>query len=255
VVARKEVKSDNVTQFTFQPTDGLPVSSYLPGQYTTVWLHPSEWENRQPRHYTLVDGTENEYSIAVKKEPHGLVSGYLHDRTSEGDSITLSPPFGNFNLANAQNVWINDLSHPVVLLSAGVGITPAMSMLGSMKHQSERKIIWMHAAKNGHEHPFRSYLVDLGAKNEDHFKRRVWYENAKADDIKGTDNSALYHFDGLMNLGNVKDDLPLNDQHAMYFFCGPKDWMRSVAHQLMDLGVGKSQLSFEVFGPAQEILE
>ena len=89
VVSRKEVKSSTVTQFTLTPKDGGPVCGFKPGQYTTVWLHPEGWSNRQPRHYTLCGlrprhmMTSKDYTIAVRRDPVGLVSGYLHDTVAE----------------------------------------------------------------------------------------------------------------------------------------------------------------------------
>jgi len=64
----------------------------------------------------------------------------------------------------------------------------------------------------------------------------------------------MYHYDGLMNLDVVASRLPLSDARAMYFFCGPKPWMQSVAAQLVGLGVPASNLAFESFGPAEKIL-
>ena len=56
---------------------------------------------------------------------------------------------------------------------------------------------------------------------EDKFTRRVWYRNPSGDDPerRGTSNDSLYHFEGLMDLGQVKDLLHLENDHVMYFFC------------------------------------
>lgn len=136
ILSEKRVQSQTITQFTFTSEDGLPVCSYGPGQYTTVWSQPTDCEYKQPRHYSIVGGSNNSLSIAVKREPRGLVSGYLHDRIAEGDTLSLSPPFGHFNMGNAQDLWLSDESHPLVLISAGIGLTPAMSILASLKMHS-----------------------------------------------------------------------------------------------------------------------
>ena len=104
--------------------------SYQPGQYTTIWLKGKDWTNRQPRHYTLVNPpNEKTYTIAVKKDNHGLVSQYLHDELLPLDVVELSPPFGDFHIEKAATIWNLEGDVPVVFISAGVGITPVLSML------------------------------------------------------------------------------------------------------------------------------
>lgn len=249
VVSKKEGKSNNVTEFTFTPKDGKPVCSFTPGQYTTVWFHPEEWEYRQPRHYSICSKPNGEtFTIAVKKEKGGLVSSHLHEKVAEGDIVPLSPPYGDFRLPA---LWTTEREVPLVLISGGIGITPTLSMLSSIK-DDDRPIVWLHGAKHGHEHPFRDYLVGLGKALKSNFQRRVWYSNPLPDDVKGSDNTALYHFDGHMNLQQVKDLLPQGNAEALYFMCGHKDFMTSVGKDLLALGVDKKQIHFEYFGPADE---
>ncbi|CAJ1350796.1 unnamed protein product [Effrenium voratum] len=253
-MTKKDVKSHQVTEFVFASADGQPVCSFNPGQYITVWAQPEE--NMQPRHYSIIESQDNSFRIAVKKEPHGLVSGFLHDRSGVGDEFDLSPPFGNFSIAGTSALWLE--SNPVVLISAGVGITPMLAMLGSLKNgvtPDKHKVLWLHAAQNGKEHAFRDYLVGLARAHPEDLVRRVWYSDPLPDDFKADgNNNAPYHFDGLMNLSQVKDQLPLGDPDALYFFCGPIPWMRDIGHQLLDLGVPKGALNFEVFGPSDDIL-
>ena len=106
----------------------------------------------------------------------------------EGDTVMLSPPFGDFHIAHAEKKWINDevanrrpiacrrgdasiderlaktrraQAAPVVLLSGGVGITPTLSMLASVQAGS-RPVVWLHGAENSLDHPFKEYLRGLG---------------------------------------------------------------------------------------------
>mmetsp|Transcript_23101 Transcript_23101/g.41745 ORF Transcript_23101/g.41745 Transcript_23101/m.41745 type:complete len:431 (+) Transcript_23101:55-1347(+) len=256
-VVEKTPKSEVITKFTFAPADGQKICEFIPGQYTSVWLQPDSWDNRQVRHYSLVSdvGTDS-YSIAVKKEHNGLMSSYLHDRLAVGDEVDLSAPFGNFNIGGCEKLWTSDPNAPVVMLSAGVGITPMLGMLGNLKNgvtPQSRPVVWMHAAKNGHEHAFRDYLVGLARAHPDEITRRVWYESPSPDDVKGMSNRSPFHYEGLMDLTKVKSLLPLDESHAQYFFCGPQEWMKMVGGQLLQLGVHKENLHFEAFGPSQDI--
>lgn len=62
----KEKVSDETFKLEFQPTDGKPVAKHIPGQYTTLWFHPPEWEHRQPRHYSI---------CSVRTSCHRVVGG------------------------------------------------------------------------------------------------------------------------------------------------------------------------------------
>mmetsp|Transcript_803 Transcript_803/g.2201 ORF Transcript_803/g.2201 Transcript_803/m.2201 type:complete len:438 (-) Transcript_803:125-1438(-) len=257
-IVEKTVQSDVITKFTFAPVDGKPVCTFSPGQYTTLWLHPESWPNRQPRHYSLIsDPCTQTYSIAVKKEQQGLMSSHLHDNVAVGDLVDLSPPYGNFTLSGCDKLWTDHVDSPVVLMSAGVGITPMLGMLGTMKSGStpqSRPVVWLHAAKNGREHAFRNYIVGLARAHPDDLTRRVWYEAPTPEDMQGTSNNCAYHFEGLMDLAKVKSLLPLGDSAAQYFFCGPAPWMKSVGKQLLDLNVDRDSLHFEAFSPNEDIL-
>jgi ferredoxin-NADP reductase len=96
--------------------------------------------------------------ISVKSELKGIGSSFLCDRAREGDVLDVSAPRGSFTLRAGQS--------PVVLLSAGVGATPVMSMLHALaSEKSQREIWWIYAARNRVEHPFaeesRSLLKQL----------------------------------------------------------------------------------------------
>jgi len=257
-LTEKENVAKLITKFTFAPEDGQPVSKYIPGQYTTVWLHPKEWEYRQPRHYSLISDTSSgTYSIAVKKEEQGLVSSYLHDHVGIGETFELSPPYGNCNISGLETLWTADPDAPVILMSAGVGITPMLSILGKMKQSTgsheKRPVTWLHAAKNGREHGFRDYIVGLAKAHPYDITRWVWYEDPLPDDVQGSSNMSPYNFHGLMDLSKVKDSLHLGHPEARYFFCGPVPWMKSINKQLEELGVPRERAFHETFGPEQDI--
>ncbi|WP_337239753.1 FAD-binding oxidoreductase, partial [Vibrio cholerae] len=83
-------------------------------------------ENQEIRQYSLSSAVqENTYRISVKREEGGKVSNYLHDSLNIGEKVQLAAPAGDFFMdAEPQT--------PVVLISAGVGLTPTLSMLESL---------------------------------------------------------------------------------------------------------------------------
>lgn len=120
-VAGKRNVSDSVVEFELAPKDGKAVAKHIPGQYTTVWVHPPEWKHRQPRHYSLCSvPSTSSYTIAVKRGVDGgYVSAHLHDKVQIGDTLLLSPPHGDFHIGNVHKLWISHPQAPVVLISAG----------------------------------------------------------------------------------------------------------------------------------------
>ena len=119
-VARKQAESEEITSFYLEPVDGQPLLAFQPGQYIGLRLDIDGEEVR--RNYSLSAASNGrEYRISVKREAGGRVSNHLHDRVAEGDELDLFPPAGDFVL--------RDSDKPLVLITAGVGITPALAML------------------------------------------------------------------------------------------------------------------------------
>ena len=127
---------------------------WLAGQSITVRVHPPGGA-ALIRNYSLSNlPGSRDYRISVKREPHGVVSRYIHDTVSAGDVLDVAAPRGTFFLA--------DGDAPVIFVSAGVGATPVLSMLHALADEgSERTIWWLHGARNGAEHAFADESRDL----------------------------------------------------------------------------------------------
>jgi nitric oxide dioxygenase len=149
-IAKKFKESDEITSFYLEPIDGKTLPSYEPGQYFSVMTVVPKLNYMQPRQYSLSGQPDPDtYRITVKREaglsegtqeamvPPGYVSNVLHDLKNEGDNVFVSHPAGDFFL-NLET----DSGAPTVLLSAGIGLTPILSMLdtlldcGSIQHIS-----------------------------------------------------------------------------------------------------------------------
>ena len=104
---------------------GLPL--FKPGQYITVRI-PDDRGQTTMRNYSLSNAPGEDYfRISVKQEPKGFVSGFLHKSAKEGTQIEVGPPCGEFFIDLTERH-----ERPLMLLSAGVGITPLLSMLLSV---------------------------------------------------------------------------------------------------------------------------
>jgi hypothetical protein len=118
-----ERESDTVLSFSLSPSDGRPSLRPMAGQYLTLRLQPGVPD--QPpviRSYSLSSIEDEDcYRISVKLEPHAAASEFLHWHVHDGDLIDAAAPRGGFLL--------DDRQRPVVLVSAGIGVTPVLAML------------------------------------------------------------------------------------------------------------------------------
>jgi MOSC domain-containing protein YiiM len=124
-VARMDRESSGVVSLVLEPLDGNPLTVPLPGQFVVLRLRPQADAPPVLRSYSLSDLPDaGHYRITIKQEPHGIASTYVSTQLRAGDVLEVSEPRGAFTLSRS------DL--PVVLLSAGVGVTPVMAMLHAL---------------------------------------------------------------------------------------------------------------------------
>ncbi len=241
-VAAKTLESELVCSFELVPLDGGPVLAYLPGQYLGVKVKPAHADYVEIRQYSLSDKANGQsYRISVKRElapQPGLVSNYLHDEVQVGDVVELLPPAGDFFLKNQQD--------PTVLISAGVGLTPMMSMLETISAAGRNLPLWfLHACENQAQHSFAKRVNEL-ARTQDNLQPYSWYQQASSEDLQ---NPRI--FSGLMDLSLLKDQLPL--AQGQFYLCGPTGFMKFAKDQLLALGVAADRVHYEVFGPHSDL--
>jgi ferredoxin-NADP reductase len=187
------------------------------------------------RNYSLSnDPGSPGYRIGVKREPSGAVSAYIHDHVKVGDLIEVAAPRGNF--------FLDDGAHPVVLVSAGVGVTPVLSMLYSLAESgSNRPVWWLHSARNNAEHAFAREAHEL-LNQLPHSQSRIFYSRPDAGDRQGVDfdEQGRLSVESLCELG-----LPVE---ADVYVCGPEPFMDAVSDGLVACGIGAGSIHTERFG-------
>lgn len=229
-VTRKVPESDEISSFYLQPADGGAVPDFAPGQYIGLRLQIDGEEHR--RNYSLsAPANGRDYRISVKREPQGRVSNYLHDQIEVGDTLELFPPAGDFTLRPSQR--------PLALITAGVGITPALSMLETAL-DSGRDIHFIHYARNGGVHAFRDHVETLSARHPQ-LRRRFCYSEPREGDVADAA--------GLPTTAQLSHWLP-EERDIDVYFLGPKPFMAQIKRSLRTLGVPEAQCHHEFFGPA-----
>lgn len=232
-VTRKQVESEEITSFYLTPADGGALLDYHPGQYIGLTLQLDGEEVR--RNYSLsAAANQQQYRISVKREVGGRVSNYLHDQVAEGDTLQLFPPAGDFVLRPS--------SKPLALITAGVGITPALAML-EQALSTGRPIHFIHCARHSGAQGFRTWLESMVAKHPQ-LQRFYCYSEPRAADSE--------HASGMLTEPLLAQWLPAERDLDAYFL-GPKPFMANVKRQLQRLGVPAAQCHYEFFGPAAEL--
>src|SRR5215472_11870092 len=154
-VSRIDRESSSVVSLLLTPADGRPLVAAEPGQFVVLRLRPNPNAPPVLRSYSLSDGPSTDhYRVSIKQELNGMGSTYVHKHVRVGDVLDVSAPRGDFTLHPGER--------PVVLLSAGVGATPVLSMLHSLAIQkSAREVWWLYGARSGKDHPFAQESREL----------------------------------------------------------------------------------------------
>jgi len=232
---RKE--SESVTSFILVPIDGPPLPLFQAGQFVVLRLHVDPDKPTVLRSYSLsnVPGADH-FRISVKREANGIASTFLCNRIREGDLLDVSAPRGSFTLQPG--------AIPVVLLSAGVGATPVMSMLSALAtERSPRQVWWIYGARNRSEHPFAEESRLL-LKQLSRGRRYIVYSRPNATE---TDFDSSGHMDTalLERIG-----VPRNSD---FYLCGPSSFLLSMQDGLRDWGVLAENVHTEIFGALEGI--
>lgn len=228
-------ESRDVTSFVLAPVDDVPLPAFRPGQFVVLRLNVESGKPPLLRSFSLSDLPEaSHFRISVKSESDGMGSAFLCNRTRTGDVLEVSAPRGVFTLKSGEG--------PVVLLSAGVGATPVLSMLHALAaERSQREVWWIQGARNAVEHPFagesRSLLKQLSRA-----RRYIVYSRPGATDQASIDFDGMGHVDValLQKLGvSMASD---------FYLCGPVAFLQNMRDGLRDWGVANGNVHMEVFG-------
>ena len=224
-------ESDVITSFILAPVDGGAAMDFTPGQYLGLTFTIDGQVMR--RNYSLSAAPNGKtYRISVKREPGGVVSQYLHDRADVGATIDAYPPAGDFTLRNT--------NAPILIVTAGVGQTPAIPMLTAALN-SKRPVRYIHAALNGAVHAFKT-TVDALAQETKAFAPIYVYSDPRAGDAP--------HHKGMVTQDLLASQIGAETE---VYFLGPTPFMKMMRQHLQALKVPDQRVSYEFFGPKEAL--
>ncbi|MCM1940614.1 FAD-binding oxidoreductase [Streptomyces sp. G3] len=232
IVDRIEESADAVS-LVLRPADDSAPATFRPGQYVSVQVELPDGA-RQIRQYSLSAAPGRpDLRITVKRvrgdgRPDGEVSSWLHANARKGDVLTASAPFGDLALAEHDG--------PLLLASAGIGVTPVLAMLDHLAAGgSTRPVTVVHADRTPDDHAHRQEQLDLIRALPD-ARLHLWYEEPG--------DGAPEASTGRADLTGL--DLP---EGLTAYLCGPVPFMRAVRGDLLSRGVPAEAVHYEVFGP------
>ena len=232
-VAELVTESATVTSVYLAADNGGGLPAPKAGQYLT--LRAVDAGNPAPvRSYSLSSRPDAAcYRISVKREPHGLFSRYVHSQLHVGSIVDVAAPRGEFLL--------DDGTGSVLLVSAGVGVTPVLAMLYELAATgSDRDVWWIHVARNASQHAFATEAHDL-LTSMSHTHEYVFYTATDGDRRGATPATpGRPTRDALTALGMPTD--------GTAYICGPAAFMTDVETMLGDLGVAADRVHTELFG-------
>ncbi len=245
VLRRRLQESPDTVSFVLGTADGSPLPQGRPGQYVSLQVALPDGA-RQIRQYSLTHAPlVSEWGISVKAVPAGHtdaggilpageVSNFLHHNLFEGDEVRVSAPFGELVL--------EDSEAPLVLISAGIGITPIIGILHYLAGTgSTREVLVLHADRSPARHAHRQELKELvGALPTATLHR--WYEDLGVRPTRDVLRA------GRVDLGAVQ--VPVD---AQVYLCGPLPFMKSVRQTLIEQLVPETAIHYEIFGPTKSL--
>lgn len=240
-VTRIEEESANIRSFYLEPADGAGLPLFQAGQHLPIRLQLPGTSTLLIRTYSLSSApSDGHWRISVKRQ--GAVSSYLHEHVTVGDLLEARAPQGSFVVAA-------DEPRPLVLLAAGVGVTPLLSMLREVVYQGQRtrrtrRTFFVQSARTLAQLPFKDEVADLTRQAGDALSVLRLLSQPEAHARAGED----FERAGRIDIHLLKALLPFDDFD--FYLCGPSRFTQDLYDSLRALRIADARIHAETFGPS-----
>lgn len=221
---------------------GDRLAPFLPGQHLLVEHASCDYQALRRCYSLSVEPGTGYYRITVKKQGNGdlkkSLSQRIHTILKEGDLLRVKGPQGRFTIEGLED-------RPIVLLAAGVGVTPMLSMAATLlKAGDERSIVFLYQVRDLKHAPLIGELVEL-AETYRNFRLHVYLSQQNAGLRSNTP----------FRSGRI--DREVLEQHigeagSHFYLCGPDKWMATLREQIVSLGNLADRVHWESFGDSTE---
>jgi len=170
------------------------------------------------------------------------VSHYLHHHLTLGEQLMAKAPCGQFTF-NASG------KRSVILISAGVGITPMISMLRhalqeGVRTRAMQTITLINAFRNAQQRAFYDELMALEESAPEYIRIISVLSQPEAHLSLGRD----YHYQGRIDVKLLQSVVTSTENDV--YLCGPAEFMQTQYALLRLMGIANDQIFAEAFGPS-----
>ena len=234
------------------PANKKEIFQFEPGQYLTISLTINDKKVR--RAYSICSAAhEPTINILVKRVDQGLVSNFLNEEIKVGNTIDVLPPIGHFKLPLNE-----EGKRQYFFFGAGSGITPLMSMIGSVLESEPQTICHLLYGNRDEDNIlFQRKLDRLQLVYKDRFKLNYLLSQPKKIPAKGMfsflQSPTVAWIGGIGRVDEksiatfIKNNTIQNTPVAGYFICGPNPMIEATYENLMNLQIDKELIHREYF--------
>ena len=213
--------------------------NHKPGQYISVKFNMKK--NTYTRTYSISSEPNKSFiEIGVKHIESGVFSEFIKTKKIE-DVVQVSNPEGNF-VINSKN------ANQLLLVAAGSGITPIMSILKStLRKDCKTRITLLYSNKTYADMMYKTEIQDL----KDKYLDRLIVFNFFSREIQSTE-----FLNGRITKEKIafltKQNLIDFKSIDQCFICGPMDMTKSLQLYLKDIGIAERKIMTELFFVASD---
>jgi ferredoxin-NADP reductase len=240
-------QAEDIQSFRLEAADGQPRAPARAGQFLTLQLPLAT------RCWSISDYQETPTSYRLTIKRGAEASSWMH-RAAPGTRVMARPPRGKFALSRSGFLR-------VVLISAGVGVTPMISMLRAHLQRGDEAtpLLWIHCARSGRHSPHREEIQQLLSTGPN-ITRLVYYSQPEPGD----------HYDraGRLTAEQLKSiiqdpyttrlfgrEIELGGEHSEFYVCGPADFEAMVRSALEGVASVRSESFSNLVGLVEPTLE
>jgi ring-1,2-phenylacetyl-CoA epoxidase subunit PaaE len=240
IIEHRQDTGDNVV-IKLMPDDGEKIT-YLPGQFLVFTFNINGREIRRSYSICSSPDLDEPLTIAVKMVENGEITKFLHHKVGVGDVLHALKPNGLFTYITAKEV-----KRTVFLFAAGIGITPIFSILKTaLVAEDQSKLVLVYSNKSAANTLFYHELNEWQAKYPGRLKIIYLFSESKNLLTARLNNVRIEHI--------VKDHLEFNPEDALFYTCGPINYMVLCRITLRALGFPQEQIKRETyFIPEDEV--
>ena len=231
----KETEDTSVVTFEV-PTELQDVFKFRQGQHLTLKADINGEDVR--RSYSLCSGPfEHQWKVAVKLIPGGKFSTFVNETLKAGDYLDVMAPTGTFGVTVKPEAQKNYL-----FFAAGSGITPILSMIKThLKTEPNSTCKLFYVNKTAKSIIFKEELEQL--RNTYFGRLEIYYFLTKERrDIELF--NGRFDDDKMKVLTKTFIDIPDTSE---VFLCGPENMVNYVSAYLVEAGLPKALVHFELF--------